>query len=46
MQCPQNYLEWKQLETVPYALVMGGLIYVQTCIRSDISFDADMFGKY
>lgn len=31
---------------VPYALVMGGLVYAQTCIRPDISFDADMFGKY
>jgi len=46
MQCPKNYLEWKHMENIPYAFVVGSLMYAQTCTRLDISFVVGMFGRY
>ena len=31
MQCPGNDLERKEMESIPYALVVGSLMYIQTC---------------
>ena len=31
MQCPQNELEQKQMEGIPYASTVGSLMYAQTC---------------
>lgn len=31
MQCPKNELEQKEMESIPYASVVGSLMYVQTC---------------
>jgi len=45
MQCPKNDLEWKQMENIPYASVVGSLMYAQTCTRPDISFAIGMPGK-
>ncbi|KAL1219965.1 Retrovirus-related Pol polyprotein from transposon TNT 1-94 [Cardamine amara subsp. amara] len=46
MQCPRNELERKEMERIPYALVVGSLNYVQTCTRPDISFVVGMLGRY
>ncbi|CAM8943489.1 unnamed protein product [Rhodiola kirilowii] len=46
MQCPRNELEQKEMARIPYASVVGSLIYVQTCTRPDISFAVGMLGRY
>ena len=46
MQCPKNDVEHKQMESIPYASVVGSLIYLQTCTRPDISFAVGMLGRY
>jgi len=46
MQCPKNDLERKQMENIPYAFVVGSLMYAQTCTRLDISFAVGMLGRY
>ena len=42
----ENDLERKQMENIPYASIVGSLMYTQTCIRSYISFAVGMLGKY
>lgn len=34
------------MESIPYALVVGSLMYAQTCTRPDISFAVGMLGRY
>ena len=46
MQCPQNDLERKEMLSIPYASVVGSLMYAQTCTRPDISFAVGMLGRY
>ena len=46
MQCPKNDVERKQMEYIPYASVVGNLMYLQTCTRPDISFVVGMLGRY
>jgi len=46
MQFPKNDWEQKQMEDIPYASVVGSLMYAQTCTRSDISFAVAMLGRY
>jgi len=46
MQCPNNELERKEMERIPYASVVGSLMYAQTCTRPDISFVVGMLGRY
>src|SRR5262249_10981328 len=41
-----NDLEHKQMENIPYASVVGSLMYAQTCTRPDISFAVGMLGRY
>ena len=45
-QCPQNDLEHKEMKNIPYASVVGCLMYAQTCIQPDISFAVGMLGRY
>ncbi|XP_068483165.1 secreted RxLR effector protein 161-like [Phaseolus vulgaris] len=45
MQCPNNELERKEMERIPYASVVGSLMYAQTCTRPDISFVVGMLGR-
>ena len=46
MQCPKNDVEHKGMESIPYASVVGSLMYLQTCTRPDISFAVGMLGRY
>jgi len=46
MQCPENELERKQMENIPYASIVGSLMYAHTCTRPDISFVVGMLGRY
>ena len=46
MQCPKNELERGQMRNIPYASVVGSLMYAQTCTRPDISFAVRMLGRY
>ena len=45
-QCPKNNLENKEMDNIPYASLVGSLIYAQTCTRPDISFAVSMLGRY
>lgn len=46
MQCQENDLEHKDMELIPYALVVRSLVYVQICTWSDINFVVEMLGQY
>ena len=45
-QCPRNNMEREEMKKIPYASVMGSLMYAQTCRRLDISFAIGMLGRY
>lgn len=46
MQCPKNDVERNAMESIPYASVVGSLMYLQTCTRPYISFATGMLGRY
>ena len=46
MQCPRNDLEQKKMKYIPYASVVGSLMYAQPCTLSDISFVVGILGRY
>ena len=37
-QCPKTQEERSRMEGIPYALVVGSLMYAMLCTRPDISF--------
>ena len=45
-QCPQNDLEKDAMKDIPYASVVGSLMYAQVCTRPDIAFITGMLGRY
>ena len=45
-QCPKNDLEKDAMETIPYASVIGSLMYAQVCTRPDIAFIVNVLGRY
>ena len=45
-QCLKNDFEREQMKNIPYAFVVGSLMYVQVCIRPGISFAIGMLGQY
>ncbi|XP_059638613.1 secreted RxLR effector protein 161-like [Cornus florida] len=46
MQCPKNELEHKEMQNIPYASIVGSLIYAQVCTHPDIGFAVGMLGRY
>ncbi|KAA0046843.1 Retrovirus-related Pol polyprotein from transposon TNT 1-94 [Cucumis melo var. makuwa] len=49
MDQPEGFMvEGKEhmMETIPYASIVGSLLYAQTCTRPDISFAVGMLGRY
>ena len=45
-QCPKNEYEAAQMKTIPYASVVGSIMYAQVCTRSDLAFITGMLGIY
>ncbi|XP_060972455.1 secreted RxLR effector protein 161-like [Cannabis sativa] len=45
-QCPQNDKERDEMKVVPYASVVGSLMYAQVCTRPDIAFVVGVLGRY
>ena len=45
-QCPKNDFEWEHMKNIPYASVVGSLMYAQFCTRPDIAFAARVLGRY
>ena len=45
-QCPKNELEREQMRNIPYASIVGSLMYAQVCTRPDIAFVVGMLGRY
>lgn len=46
MHCPKNDVEFKEMESIPYAFIVGSLMYVQTRTKLDISFTVRVLGRY
>lgn len=45
-QCPKNDFEREQMKNIPYAYVIGSLMYAQVCTRLDIAFFVGILGRY
>jgi hypothetical protein len=45
-QCPQNDSERTQMQSIPYASVVGSLMYAQVCTRLDIAYAVSVLGRY
>ncbi|KAL6334087.1 hypothetical protein AAG906_004518 [Vitis piasezkii] len=45
-QCSKNDLEREQMKNIPYASIVGSLMYAQVCTRLDIAFGVGMLGRY
>ena len=45
-QYPKNDFEWEQMKIIPYALVVGSIMYAQVCTRPGIAFAVGMLGRY
>ena len=45
-QCPKNELEREHMKNIPYASVVGSIMYAQVCTRPDIAFVVGMLGRY
>ena len=45
-QCPKNDFEKKKMEKIPYASVVGSLMYAQVCTRPSITYVIGMLGRY
>ena len=45
-QCPKNDLERSAMKDVPYASVVGSLMYAQVCTRPNLSFVVSILGRF
>ncbi|XP_062119405.1 secreted RxLR effector protein 161-like [Humulus lupulus] len=45
-QCPQNDKERDEMKIIPYASLVGNLMYAQVCTRPDIAFVVGVLGRY
>jgi hypothetical protein len=44
--CSKNKYESDQMKSIPYASVIGSLMYAQVCIRPDIAFITGLLGRF
>ena len=45
-QCPKNDFEREHMKNIPYASVVGSLMYAHVCTRLDIAFVVGVLGRY
>ena len=45
-QCPKTSVEIEMMRGIPYALVVGSLMYAMLCTRPDICFAVGMVSRY
>ena len=45
-QCLENKLQREQMTNIPYASIVGSLMYAQVCTRPDIAYAIGMLGRY
>ena len=45
-QCPKTHTEIERMRGIPYASVVGSLMYVMLCTRSNICFVVGMVSRY
>ncbi|XP_068639322.1 secreted RxLR effector protein 161-like [Aristolochia californica] len=45
-QCPKNDLKRTEIQKIPYASVVGSLMYAQVCTHPDIAFIVGILGRY
>jgi len=45
-QCPKNDFEGELMKNIPYASVVGSLMYAQVCTRPNIAFVVRMLERY
>jgi hypothetical protein len=45
-QCPRNDYESAQMKSIPYASIVGSIMYAQVCTRPDLAFVTRMLGRY
>ncbi|KAL6322011.1 hypothetical protein AAG906_003152 [Vitis piasezkii] len=46
LQCLNNEINKKEMENIPYASIVGSLMYAQVCMLLDIVYVAGMLGRY
>lgn len=45
-QCPKTEFEKTEMQNIPYASVVGSIMYAQVCTRPDIAYITGMLGRY
>ncbi|KAJ9556016.1 hypothetical protein OSB04_010630 [Centaurea solstitialis] len=45
-QCPNNPLERNEMDKIPYARLVGSLMYAQVCTRPDIAFAVNLLSRF
>ena len=45
-QCPKNDFEKREIQNIPYASVVGSIMYAQVCVRPDIVDITGILGIY
>ena len=45
-QCPNNDFEKEHMKNIPYALVVGSIMYVQVCTIPDMAFVVSILERY
>ncbi|GKC36073.1 putative RNA-directed DNA polymerase [Tanacetum coccineum] len=45
-QCPKTKVEYEEMKRIPYAFVVGSLMYAQVCTRPDIAYIFGMLGRF
>lgn len=44
--CPKTIIEQKDMEQIPYASVVGSLMYSMVCTRLDLAYLVSLVSKY
>nr|GEU61087.1 putative zinc finger, CCHC-type [Tanacetum cinerariifolium] len=45
-QCPKTKVEYEEIRKIPYASVVGSLMYAQVCTRLDITYICGMLSRF